>query len=124
MKTTILSVLRSIGAVIAGFAVIVVGTVLTFEVLVPDFGYASGLAVLVIGTLGALVSGFGGGLVAGRLAAHHPLRHAAGLAIPIGLDTVRNRPESTNSINSMAKAIMASAEESSSRNPRGGMPSA
>ena len=68
MKSTVLSWLHSIGAVIAGFAVIVLGTVLTFEVVVPDFGYSSGPAVLLIGTLGALVSGVGGGLAAGRLA--------------------------------------------------------
>jgi len=53
---------------------------------------------LLLGTLGAVVSGLAGGLVAAWLAASHPLRHAAALAIPIALDTAtiiaRATPES------------------------------
>ena len=72
----------------AGFAVITLGTVLTFTVLVPDFGYSTSSASdLLLGTLGAVISGLAGGLVAAWLAANHPLRHAAALAIPIALDT-------------------------------------
>ena len=86
--TTLRSILRSVGAVIAGFAVITAGTLFTFLVLVPDFGYyTTSLRGLALGTLGALVAGIGGGWLAARLAASHPLRHAAALAIPIGLDT-------------------------------------
>jgi hypothetical protein len=74
--------------VIAGFATITLGTVLTFNVLVPNFGFSTGSpSDLLFGTLGATLSGLAGGLVAGGLAASHPLRHAAALAIPIGLDT-------------------------------------
>ncbi len=88
MTSTIRSVLRSAGAVLAGFAVITLGTVFTFEVLVDDFGYyTSGPTDLVICTIGALVSGLAGGFVAGRLAARHPLQHAAALVVPIALDT-------------------------------------
>jgi hypothetical protein len=88
MTSAIRSALRSIGAVLAGFAVIALGTLFTFTVLVGDFGYAtSGPIELMIGTLGALASGLAGGLVAARLAATHPLRHAAALAVPIALDT-------------------------------------
>jgi hypothetical protein len=88
MTFTIRSVLRSVGAVLAGFAVIALGTVLTFTVLVPDFGYStSDTSDLVLGTLGAVLSGLAGGLVASWLAASQPLRHAAALAIPIALDT-------------------------------------
>ena len=88
MTPTIRSGLRSVGAVLAGFAIITLGTVFTFAVLVEDFGYmTSGPAELLIGTLGALASGVAGGLVAGRLAATHPLGHAAALAVPIALDT-------------------------------------
>ena len=88
MTSTIRSGLRSVGAVIAGFAVITLGTVFTFKVLVDDFGYyTSGSTDLLIATLGALASGIGGGLVAARLAVGHPLRHAAALVVPIGLDT-------------------------------------
>ena len=88
MTSTIRSGLRSVGAVLAGFAVIALGTVFTFTVLVDDFGfYTSGPTELLIGTIGALASGLAGGLVAGRLAARHPLRHAAALLVPIALDT-------------------------------------
>lgn len=88
MTNTIRSGLRSVGAILAGFAVITLGTLFTFLVLVENFGYYTSSSVeLVIGTLGALVSGLAGGLVAAWLAARHPLWHAAALAIPIGLDT-------------------------------------
>jgi hypothetical protein len=88
MPLTVRSVLRSVGAVLAGFAVITLGTVLTFTVLVSDFGYrTSSNTELLIGTLGALTSGLAGGLLAGLLAARRRLLHAAALAIPIALDT-------------------------------------
>ena len=88
MTPTFRSVLRSVGAVLAGFAVITAGTVITFTVLVDDFGYSTSSPFeLLIGTLGALASGTAGGLVAARLAAAHRLRHAAGLTVPIALDT-------------------------------------
>ena len=83
-----LSALRSVGAVVAGFAVIALGTILTFEVLLDGISYhGSSLTELAIATIGALASGLAGGYVAARLAARHPLRHAAALAIPIFLDT-------------------------------------
>lgn len=88
MMSRVLAVVRSIGAVVAGFAVITAGTIFTFLVLVEDFGYrTSGPADLALGTLGALASGVGGGLVAAWVAARRPLAHAAGLAVPIALDT-------------------------------------
>ena len=86
--TTIRSGLRSVGAVLVGFAVLTLGTIITFTVLVDDFGYhTSGPADLGIGMIGALASGLAGGIVAGLLAARHPLRHAAALVVPIALDT-------------------------------------
>lgn len=88
MKSKILRGLRSLAAVLAGFVVVVVGTILTFEVVLGGIGfYKSSPTELVIATIGALASGFAGGLVAARLAGRHPLWHAAGLAVPIGLDT-------------------------------------
>lgn len=88
MTSTILSGLRSVGAVVAGFAVITVGTIFTFSVLVDDFGYyTSGPVDLLVASLGALASGVAGGAVAALVAGRHPLRHAAALVIPIGLDT-------------------------------------
>lgn len=88
MTARVLSGLRAVGAVIAGFAVITLGTVFTFSVLVQDFGYhTSGPLDLLVGGLGALASGVAGGWLAARLAASRPLWHAAALAIPIALDT-------------------------------------
>lgn len=88
MTSIVRSSLRSVGAVLAGFAVIALGTVFTFTVLVDNFGYhTSSPSELLIGTLGALASGLAGGLVAAWLAARHPLRHAAALVVPIALDT-------------------------------------
>ena len=88
MKSKILSALRSVGVVLAGFAVITLGTVLTFVVLLDSISYhESSLIELAIATIGALASGLAGGFVAARLAARHPMRHAAALAIPISLDT-------------------------------------
>lgn len=88
MMSKILSALRSVGAVLAGFAVITVGTVLTFTVLLDGISYhESSLSELAIGAIGALASGLAGGFVAARLAARYPLRHANALAIPISLDT-------------------------------------
>lgn len=88
MMSTILSGLRSVGAVLAGFLVIALGTVITFEVVLGGIGfYKSTPTELAIATVGALASGLAGGLVAARLGGRHPLRHAAGLAVPIALDT-------------------------------------
>lgn len=88
MSFTVRSGLRSFGAVLAGFAVIILGTVFTFTVLARNFGYyTSSPLELVIGTAGALASGLVGGAVAAWLSARYPLRHAAGLAVPIALDT-------------------------------------
>lgn len=88
MRPTIRAGLRGLGAVIAGFAVITLGTVFTFTVLVDDFGYStSGPIDLMLGTAGALASGIAGGVVAARLASRNPLWHAAALLVPIALDT-------------------------------------
>jgi len=92
------SALRSVGAVLAGFAVIAVGTTLTFTVLLDGISFhESSLTELAIATIGALASGLAGGFVAARLAGRHPLRHAGALAIPISLDTGSILLSNTNS---------------------------
>lgn len=88
MMPKLLQAFRSLIAVLAGYLVIAVGTTLTFEALLDGgFGYHSSPKVLVLGTLGALLSGIAGGAVAALAADCYPLRHAAAVAIPIALDT-------------------------------------
>lgn len=83
-----LRVARSVLAVVAGFAVITIGTVLTFEVLLGGIGFhKSSPGVLALATLGAFLSGLLGGVVAARLAAARPLVHATAVLLPIALDT-------------------------------------
>ena len=88
MKSTFLSGLRSLFAVVAGFLVIGLGTTLTFTVWLGGIGFhTSSPTELALASVGALASGLAGGLVAALLAARRPLLHAAALLIPIALDT-------------------------------------
>ena len=78
---------RSVGAVIAGIAVISLGTLLTFTFLAPNFGYStSGPSDLLLGTFGAIASGLAGGFVAAWLAANSPRS--------VNLISLRETPES------------------------------
>ena len=84
MKSTFLSGLRSLFAVVAGFLVIALGTTLTFEVWLGGIGFhKSGPTELALATVGALASGLAGGLVAALVAGRRPLLHAAALLVPI-----------------------------------------
>jgi hypothetical protein len=85
---SVFSLFRSVGAVLAGYGVIVVGTILTFEVALGGIGYGkSSWLELALATLGALLSGILGGLVTARLAAQRPLAHAVGILLPLAADT-------------------------------------
>ncbi len=62
MKSTFLSGLRSLFAVVAGFLVIALGTTLTFTVWLGGIGFhKSGPTELALATVGALASGLAGG---------------------------------------------------------------
>jgi len=80
--------LRSVGAVLIGFLVIALGTILTLEVWLGGISYAeSSNSTLAFATVGACLSGLAGGMVAAFLASRRPLAHAFGLILPIGIDT-------------------------------------
>ena len=86
--STFLRSLRSVAAVLAGYVVIVLGTILTLEVWLGGIGWAkSSRNELVLATVGTLVSGIAGGLVAAWLAGRRPFQHAVAVLIPIAFDT-------------------------------------
>lgn len=88
MSSQLLSVTRSLLAIVAGYAVIAIGTILTFEVLLGGISYAtSSRTVLAVAMVGAVLSGLAGGYVAARLACCLPVLHASLVLIPLALDT-------------------------------------
>ncbi len=88
MANRVLSSLRSVLAVLAGYVVIALGTTLTFEVLLGGISYhTSSAGVLALASVGAFLSGLCGGLVAAGIAGRTPVLHAVGVLIPITLDT-------------------------------------
>ncbi len=88
MRSKLLRTLRSLAAIVAGYLVIVAGTTLTFETILGGIGYyESSPTELAWATLGALLSGFAGGLVAAWLGGRRPFLHAAGLLVPLAVDT-------------------------------------
>jgi hypothetical protein len=88
MRHKLLRVLRSIAAAIGGYLVIVVCTTVAFEYILGGIGYyKSSSAVLAIASLAALVSGLAGGYVAGWVGGRPYLLSAAGVLVPLILDT-------------------------------------
>ena len=87
MRKAIVSVVRSILAVVLGFAVIAAGTLLTFNGIVGQVNIASPVSQLLAGTVGAVLSGLAGGIVAGLIAPRAPVFHALAIWILIALDT-------------------------------------
>jgi hypothetical protein len=88
MRNKLLRAVRSIAAVAAGYVVIVAGTILAFEVWLGGIGYhKSSTAVLAVASVAAFVSGFSGGYVAAWLGGRPQLLHAAGVLLPLLLDT-------------------------------------
>jgi hypothetical protein len=72
MRNKVLRAARSLAAVIAGYAVIVAGTILAFEVWLGGVGYyKSSTPVLAVASLAAFASGLGGAMSPpGSVAAH------------------------------------------------------
>ena len=88
MGNKVLRAARSIAAIAAGYAVIVAGTTLAFEVWLGGVGYyKSSAQVLALASLAAVVSGFSGGYIAAWLGGRPQLLHGAGLLIPLIVDT-------------------------------------
>ena len=81
MRNRFVSVLRSVAAVVGGYLTVALGTILTFNVLVGQLTVDSGPLQLILGTIGAALSGLAGGLVAGIVAPRFPFAHAAGVLI-------------------------------------------
>lgn len=87
MPRRLLFVLRSIVAVIGGYLTVAAGTILTFNVLVGQVTVASSPRQLILGTIGAVIAGIAGGIVAGLIAPRLPFAHAAGVLILLAIDT-------------------------------------
>ena len=87
MLKRLVAVLRSIAAIIGGYLVVAGGTILTFNVLVGQVTINSNPVQLVLGTIGAVIAGLAGGMVAGLIAPAFPVMHAAGVLILIAIDT-------------------------------------
>ena len=84
-----LPALRSLLAIVAGYLTIALGTALTFEALLGGIGWTkSSPAELAVATAGAVLTGLAGGYVAAKVAGRKPLLHAAGVLIPLALDTI------------------------------------
>jgi hypothetical protein len=87
MCNRLVSVFRSVAAVVGGYLTVALGTILTFNVLVGQMTVDSGPLQLILGTIGAVLSGLAGGLVAGIVAPRFPFVHAAGILILLIIDT-------------------------------------
>jgi hypothetical protein len=87
MRNRFVSILRSVAAVVGGYLTVALGTILTFNVLVGQLTVDSGPRQLILGTIGAALSGLAGGLVAGIVAPRFPFAHAAGVLILLVIDT-------------------------------------
>ena len=88
MSPRVIFALRSVASVLGGYFTVAAGTILTFNVLVGRVTIHSTPPQLILGTIGAVISGLGGGVVAGLIAPRLPLTHAAAVLILIGVDTV------------------------------------
>lgn len=89
MQDSLLTALRYLAAMLAGYGLIAVGTTLTFEVWLGGISYhTSSDKTLLLATLGALASGLVGGFVAAWIGAQRPIRHAVAVLLPLLVDTI------------------------------------
>jgi uncharacterized membrane protein YeaQ/YmgE (transglycosylase-associated protein family) len=79
--------LRSVVAVVGGYLVVVAGTILTFNVLVGQVAVDSNSRQMILGTIGAIIAGIAGGVLAGVVAPRFPFGHAAAVLLFLALDT-------------------------------------
>jgi hypothetical protein len=87
MLLRFLFALRSVAAVVGGYLVVVAGTILTFNVFVGQVTVDSNPGQIILGTIGAMLAGIAGGVVAGVVAPRFPLGHAAAVLLFLALDT-------------------------------------
>ena len=74
--------LRSLGAVVAGYAIIAIGTVLVLSILLENVTYAeASLWQHAVGAIGTILTGLLGGYVAARVAGRQPVGHALGVVL-------------------------------------------
>jgi hypothetical protein len=78
---------RSVAAVVGGYLIVAAGTILTFNVLVGQMTVDSSPRQLILGTIGAVLSGLAGGVVAGIVAPRFPFGHAAAVLLFLAFDT-------------------------------------
>lgn len=78
--THVRNTLRSVAAVIAGYAVIVIGTVLTLTVILDDVSYAEAtLGQHTFGAVGTVASGLAAGWICSWIARRRPIAHSLGV---------------------------------------------
>jgi hypothetical protein len=94
MTKSIRSIVRSAGAVLAGYAVIAVLTSLGFAPLGGIVHVDADARIQVLGVLVALGAGLLGGAAAAVIAASNPVQHASAVLIFLTIDTaaVLSRP--------------------------------
>src|SRR5215212_6429286 len=87
MPHRFLFALRSVAAVVGGYLVVAAGTILTFNVLVGQLTVDSDPRQMILGTIGAVLAGIAGGVVAGIVAPRFSFGHAAGVLLFLAFDT-------------------------------------
>jgi hypothetical protein len=87
MRKRLILAFRSVAAVVGGYLTVAAGTILTFNVLVGQITVDSSPVQLTLGTIGAVLSGVAGGVVAGIIAPRLPFLHAAAVLLLLAIDT-------------------------------------
>jgi hypothetical protein len=87
MLPRLLFALRSVVAVVGGYLIVAAGTILTFNVLVGQVTIDSNPRQMILGTIGAVLAGIAGGVVAGVVAPRFPFAHAAAVLLFLAIDT-------------------------------------
>ena len=87
MTRRLIFAFRSVAAVFGGYLTVAAGTILTFNVLVGQVTVDSNPRQMILGTIGAVLSGLGGGVAAGIIAPRSPMAHAGGVLLLLAIDT-------------------------------------
>lgn len=87
MSRKLVKILRSAGAVVLGYAVIVVCTSVGFKPLGGIVHLNAPLRIQAAGAFVAVASGLLGGLIAALIAGSHPVRHATAVLVFLCIDT-------------------------------------